>query len=51
MKFDSYYVSLLSEKYANGKQNLAKAIQIGYQSNKKANQTGEYSSLIYVLEA
>lgn len=49
MKFDAYYVSLLSEKYATGKSSFLKAFQIGRQSNKVAKQNLEYSSLIYVL--
>ena len=50
MKFDSFYVSLLSEKYKNGKINFIKAFWIGLESNSKANQTKEYSSHIYVLK-
>ena len=50
MKFDSYYVSLLSEKYKEGKQNYFKAIYQGWISNYKANSTSEYSSLIYILK-
>lgn len=50
MKFDSFYVSLLSEKYKNGKQNFIKAFYIGLVSNLKAIQTKEYSSLIYLIK-
>ena len=50
MKFDSYYVSLLSEKYKNGKMNPIKAFLVGFTSNRKSKQTKEYSSLIYVLK-
>jgi len=50
MVFDSYYVSLLSEKYKNGKSNPLKAIKVGYDSNQQAKKTSEYSSLIYVLK-
>ena len=50
MKFDSFYVSLLSEKYKNGKMNFIKAFLIGLQSNWKAKRNLEYSSLIYVLK-
>ncbi len=49
MKFDSYYVSLLSEEYQFGKKNYFKAILNGYISNKRAKKSNEYSSLIYVL--
>jgi 2-polyprenyl-3-methyl-5-hydroxy-6-metoxy-1,4-benzoquinol methylase len=50
MKFDSFYVSLLSEKYKNGKMNYIKAFFVGLQSNWKARRSLEYSSHIYVLK-
>jgi len=50
MKFDAYYVSLLSEKYKSGFMNPVKAFWIGLQSNLKAKQSKEYSSLIYVIK-
>ncbi|GAB4238812.1 MAG: class I SAM-dependent methyltransferase [Ekhidna sp.] len=50
MKFDSYYISMLSEKYKFGKINYFRAFKTGWISNQKANKTGEYSSLIYVLK-
>ena len=50
MKFDSFYVSLLSEKYKTGKMNFIKAFFIGLQSNWKAKKNFEYSSHIYVLK-
>ena len=50
MKFDSFYVSLLSEKYKKGKMNFVKAIWIGLVSNWKAKSSLEYSSHIYVLK-
>lgn len=50
MKFDSFYVSLLSEKYKFGKMNFVKAFFIGLQSNWKAKRNFEYSSHIYVLK-
>ena len=50
MKFDAYYVSLLSEKYKSGKMNPVKSFQKGFTSNLKAKDTNEYSSLIYVLK-
>jgi 2-polyprenyl-3-methyl-5-hydroxy-6-metoxy-1,4-benzoquinol methylase len=49
MKFDAFYVSLLSEKYKKGKMNILKAFNIGWRSNLKAKHTSEYSSLIYVI--
>jgi 2-polyprenyl-3-methyl-5-hydroxy-6-metoxy-1,4-benzoquinol methylase len=50
MKFDSFYVSLLSEKYKNSKMNFFKAFMIGLRSNFKAKRSGEYSSHIYILK-
>tara|TARA_R110002049_G_scaffold73024_7_gene189226 strand:+ start:925 stop:1809 length:885 start_codon:yes stop_codon:yes gene_type:complete len=50
MKFDSYYVSLLSEKYKTGKSNPLKAFYRGFVSNFHARRTSEYSSLIYVIK-
>ena len=50
MKFDAFYVSLLSEKYKTGKINYLKGFWIGMKSNIKALRSGEYSSLIYVIK-
>jgi len=50
MKFDSFYVSLLSEKYKSGKMNFMKAFFTGLQSNLKAKKDFEYSSHIYILK-
>ncbi len=50
MKFDAFYVSLLSEKYKTGKMNYISAFLTGIKSNFKAETTKEYSSHIYVLK-
>lgn len=50
MFFDAFYISLLSEKYKNGKQNFLSAFRIGLMSNLQALGTKEFSSLIYVLK-
>ena len=50
MKFDSFYVSLLSEKYKSGKMNFVKGFLIGLRSNFKAAGNMEYSSLIYIIK-
>ena len=50
MKFDSYYVSLLSEKYKSGWMNIFNAFRIGWLSNFKAKQSTECSSLIYCIK-
>lgn len=50
MKFDAFYVCLLSEKYKTGKMNPIKAFINGMRSNTKAKRNMEYSSHIYVLK-
>jgi SAM-dependent methyltransferase len=50
MRFDAYYVSLLSEKYKTGKMRWAHAIWNGFWSNLRAGQKNGYSSHIYVLK-
>lgn len=47
MKYDAYYVSMLSEKYLNG--SMLKALYTGWTSNRKAKKLG-YSSQVYVLK-
>jgi 2-polyprenyl-3-methyl-5-hydroxy-6-metoxy-1,4-benzoquinol methylase len=51
MKFDAFYVCLLSEKYKSGFMNPLKAFWIGWRSNVKAKRSGEYSSLIYIIKS
>jgi 2-polyprenyl-3-methyl-5-hydroxy-6-metoxy-1,4-benzoquinol methylase len=51
MLFDAYYVSLLSEKYKSGYMNPFKAFWTGFQSNRKAKRSKEYSSHIYILKS
>jgi len=51
LKFDAYYISLLSEKYANGKMNFLKAFFNGWRSNLSAkNNNFGYSSWVYLLK-
>lgn len=49
LKFDSFYVSMLSEKYKNGRINYLKAFINGLKSNIKGRKQNNYSSLIYVI--
>jgi SAM-dependent methyltransferase len=49
MKFDSYYVSLLSEKYKHGRTRYLPALLRGLSSNSGASKPEEYSSVIYVF--
>lgn len=50
MKFDSFYVSLLSEKYKTGKMNFIRAFFVGLKSNHSGKQSKEYSSHIYIIK-
>lgn len=50
MLFDSFYVSLLSERYKSGKMNSVKAFFVGLKSNWKGWKSGEFSSLIYIIK-
>ena len=51
MRFDAFYVSMLSEKYRRGKSSVLNAVLVGLRSNLKAmTGRGEYSSLIYVIK-
>lgn len=50
MLFDSFYVSLLSEKYKTGKMNFFKAFYIGFISNCKGLFSKEFSSHIYIIK-
>jgi len=51
MWFDSFYISLLSSKYKNGKTNWIGAGLSGLRSNLKALSNKNYcSSVIYIIE-
>ncbi|MEM6813301.1 MAG: class I SAM-dependent methyltransferase [Bacteroidota bacterium] len=50
MIFDSFYISILSEKYMTGRNNYVKSIKTAYESNRKAKRNGEYSSITYILK-
>lgn len=50
MLFDSYYVSMLSEKYKGTKLGFLHGILSGLRSNVSASKTGEYSSLTYIFK-
>jgi len=50
MIFDSFYVSMLSEKYRTGKSNTIRAVWNGFRSNFATLKTGKtYSSQIYLI--
>ncbi len=48
--FDSFYVSLLSEKYMTGKANLISGFKTGLISNIKAMRSNEFSSKVYIIK-
>lgn len=54
MKLDAYYVALLSETYKTPKAGfigkVTRAISVAFKSNRKARQTQEYSSHIYIAQ-
>lgn len=47
---DSFYISMLSEKYKKSNLFWLKGLLYGAISNFKASKTGEFSSLIYIIE-
>lgn len=50
LMFDSYYVSLLSEKNKLNSSNFLNAVYRGFISNMKAKSSGEYSSIAYFFK-
>ena len=50
LKWDSFYISMLSEQYLNNKNSFIKGVLTGWKSNRKAKKSGEYSSLVYVFK-
>lgn len=50
MKWDAFYVSLLSEKNKKGYMNFFKGFFVGLRSNYKAKKQFEYSSIIYIIK-
>ena len=49
LKWDSFYISMLSEQYLNSKNSFIKGTLTGWKSNRKAKKSGEYSSLVYIF--
>ncbi len=50
LKFDSYYISLISEKYQTGENNIFKGMLNGLKSNLYGMKTNNYSSHIYIIK-
>ena len=49
MNWDAYYISMMSENFIGKGNSFIKGIITGWNSNRKARKSGEYSSLIYVF--
>lgn len=49
LKWDSFYISMLSEQYLGNSNSFIKGTITGWESNRKAKKNGEYSSLVYIL--
>lgn len=49
MKWDAFYISMMSENYVGKGNSFIKGVISGMKSNSSAKKTGEYSSLIYVF--
>ena len=49
LKWDSFYISMLSEQYINKKNSFIKGLLTGWKSNRKAKKSGEWSSLVYIF--
>ena len=50
MKWDAFYISMMSEKFLGNKNSFFNGMRIGWKSNRKARKTGEFSSLIYIFD-
>lgn len=49
LKWDAYYISMMSENYINKNNSFVKGLITGWKSNHKAKKSGDYSSLVYVF--
>jgi len=50
LKWDAYYISMMSEGYAGSGNAFLNGILTGFKSNHAARKSGQYSSLVYVFE-
>lgn len=50
LKWDAYYISILSEGYAGHRNAFVKGILNGFKSNCSARKSGQYSSCVYIFE-
>lgn len=50
LKWDAYYISYMSEQYKHHSFPLVRGVFRGFISNRKAKQSGEWSSRVYIFE-
>jgi len=50
LKWDAFYISMMSENYVGKGNAFIKGVISGLKSNLKAKKTGEYSSLVYIFD-
>lgn len=50
LKWDAYYISMLSEKYRGASLSFVRGLIQGFKSNRAARKSGEYSSIVYIFE-
>lgn len=50
LKWDAYYISMLSEKYRGASLSFVRGLIQGFKSNRAARKSGEYSSMVYIFE-
>ncbi|MBP5643885.1 MAG: class I SAM-dependent methyltransferase [Bacteroidales bacterium] len=50
MKWDAFYISMMSEKFLGHKNSFLRGIRTGLKSNRKARKSGDFSSLIYIFD-
>ena len=49
LKWDAFYISMMSENFIGNKNSFIRGILTGLKSNRKAKKSGDYSSLVYVF--
>jgi 2-polyprenyl-3-methyl-5-hydroxy-6-metoxy-1,4-benzoquinol methylase len=50
MYFDAFYIGMLSSKHRDGKTNYPEAVLNGIRSNWQARKSGNYSSIVYLMQ-
>lgn len=50
MLFDAFYIAMLSSRYRTGKTQYVESLRVGFQSNARAYQSGQASSMLYTFK-